>query len=154
MIGTPLVFMRWAIALTALAIMTTATADAKGIIRVQEVKSPLQTYPGVVIRAVKGTSLTVTSADGKGTLLFKDGACSYIGEVRRCYLYGATLSQGGATRPLDLDRGTLYANFTNLAQPLPNTAERLGPNGVLIAMRTKIGTIITLTGTFDSVANR
>jgi hypothetical protein len=154
MTGTALLFARRAIALSALAIMTAATADAKGIIRVQEVKSTLQTYPDVVIRAIKGTSLTVTSADGKGTLLFNNGACSFIGEVRRCYLYRATLNQGGASRPLDLDRGTLYINFTAVTQPLPQTSQLLAPNGVLIAMRTKIGTIITLTGTLDSVANR
>jgi hypothetical protein len=145
---------RPAVVFMLLSILTAPAASAKGVIRVQETNRPLQTYPGVVIRVAKGVSLTVTSADGKGVLTFNDGACSFVGEVRRCYLYGATLDQGGATRPLDIASGTLYINFTDATQPLPLTSQRLGPNGLLMALRTRIGTIITVTGTIDSVASR
>jgi hypothetical protein len=145
---------RRAIAFILLSILAAPAADAKGIIRVQETNRPMQTYSGVVIHVVKGVRLTIRSADGKGVLTFDDGACSFVGEVRRCYLYGATLDQGGATRPLDINSGTLYVNLTGATQPLPLTSQRLAPNELLMALRTRIGTIITVTGTIDSVASR
>jgi hypothetical protein len=138
-----------AIVLVAFAVPT-AGADAKGTVRVQQSDGSTQTYDDVAIRVVKAKSLNITTADGVGTLVIDNAACSYVGAVKRCLLYGAQLQQGGATKPIDFDRGTLYANLTGEKQPLPLTSQQIPPKSVIMAFRTKIGTYVTLTGRIDS----
>jgi len=62
-----------------------------------------------------------------------------------------TLDQGGGSHPLDFQRGTVYANLTDSKQPLSQSSMQLPPNGIMLSLTTKIGTIVNLTGTIDKV---
>ena len=141
---------RLCIAGVLVAFAATGNADAKGTVLVQQSDGSTQTYSDVAIRVVKNKSLNITTSDGVGTLVIDNAACSYVGQVKRCLLYGAQLQQSGATKPIDIVRGTLYANLTGEKQPLPRTSQQIPPKGVLMALTTKIGTSLTLTGTIDS----
>jgi len=126
-------------------------ADAKGTARVQQHDGSVQVYPDVTIRLIRRKSLTLTTADGQGTLTIDKGACSYVGDIQRCLPYHVTLTQGGATHTLDFDRGTVYANLTDQKQQLPLSSTQLPPRGLLMALITERGTYITLTGKIDEV---
>jgi hypothetical protein len=128
-----------------------ASADAEGVARVQQSDNSVQQYPNVTIRVVKPKALTVTTADGKGTLILDQAACSYSGELQRCLLTHASLRQSGVTKDLDFDKGTVYVNLTEATQPLSHSSATLRPKGVLVAIRSKVGTFITVTGTIDEV---
>jgi len=123
---------------------------AHGTLTVQKVNQPTQTYPNVRI-VVAHKTLRVTSADGKGTLVFDKAACSYAGELQMCLPYDCTLVQGGGSSPINIQKGTLYANLTDQDQPLSNSSIRLPPRGILFSLTTKIGTILNLTGVIDEV---
>ncbi|HME81317.1 MAG TPA: hypothetical protein VKF82_04505, partial [Candidatus Eremiobacteraceae bacterium] len=62
-----------------------------------------------------------------------------------------TLDQGGGTHPLDFQRGTVYVNLTDSKQPLSNSSMQLPPQGILLSLTTKVGTIVNMTGTIDKV---
>jgi len=124
---------------------------AHGTLTVQKVNQPMQTYPDVRI-VIAHKTLRVTSADGKGTLVFDKAACSYAGELQVCLPYDCTLEQGGTSSPINIQEGTLYANLTDQDQPLSNSSTRLPPRGILFSLTTKIGTILNLTGVIDEVS--
>jgi hypothetical protein len=125
--------------------------DAKGTARIQQKNGSVQVYPNVTIRGIGGNALTITSADSKGTLIVTKAACSFAGEVMRCLPYSMALAQGGSTKPIDFDRGTVYYNSTDTKQQLPLSSTQLPPKGILAAFLTKRGTYITVTGTVDGV---
>jgi hypothetical protein len=126
-------------------------ADAKGTVLVQQSDGSTQSYAGVDIRITNKT-LRITTADGKGTLVIDKAACSYAGDLLRCLPYSITLDQGGGTHPLDFERGTIYANLTDAKQQLPFSSTQVPPKGILLALKTKIGTIVTMTGEIDEVS--
>ncbi len=127
-----------------------APAGATGVARVQQRDGTVQVYDGVTIHIVRDKSLTVTSADGKGSLIINNAACSYIGDVMRCLLYGIALDQDGTTKPFEFDRGTLYLNFTSEGQHLPYSTHGIPSRGIVMSVLTKRGTYINVTGTIDS----
>lgn len=125
--------------------------QAKGTARVQQNDGSVQSYADVEIRITNKT-LRLTTADGKGTLVIDKAACSYVGELMRCLPYTMTLDQGGGVHPLDFDRGTVYLNLTDAKQQLSFSSTQLPPRGILLALKTKVGTIITVTGVVDEVS--
>ena len=126
---------------------------ASGMMRVQQADGSIQEYPNAKIEYVKNVrTLTVTTADGKGTLTIDQAACSYVGKLLRCYPSRVTLTQGGATRDLDFDYGTIYANTTTEDVKLPASTQGVPPNGIVMALRSKAGTYLTMVGTMDGEA--
>jgi hypothetical protein len=138
------------ISMLALALATVALpAAAAGTVRVQQSDGSVQVYRGAAMDII-GKTLRVTSADGKGTLLIDRAACTYNGDIQVCLLYHVVLDQGGAPHPIDLATGTAYVNLTSSPQQLALSSTKVQPNGILIAMRTKAGTYISMSGSIDS----
>jgi hypothetical protein len=131
-----------ALACVAFAVSLGTVAGAKGVSIIQKAGKDPERYPGVGITLIKNTSLTVTSPDGKDKLIM-------VGALQRCLVSGVSLQKNGQTKPLDLESGTVYVNLTNSNQPMSHTSSRLPPKGVLIALKTRIGTYITVDGVID-----
>jgi hypothetical protein len=127
-----------------------SAVHAKGTVTVQQSDGSTQTYKNVTIRIANKT-LRVTTADGVGTLVIDKAACSYVGNLQMCLPYSMTLDQGGGTHPLDFQRGTVYVNLTDSNQPLAQSSLQLPPNGILLSLTTKVGTIVNMSGTVDQV---
>ena len=125
-------------------------AYAKGTINVQQNNGSVQVYHDVTIR-VAHKALRVTTADGKGTLIIDKAACSFVGELQSCLPYSIKLEQGGVVKPLDFKRGTVYVNLTGDKQQLPYSSTQIPPQGILLSLQTKIGTIVNLSGVIDQV---
>ncbi len=133
------------------ALALTLPATAKGFVRVQQADGSIQEYPNATVDYSKDAkALTITTADGKGTLVIDQAACSYVDQVYRCLLTHMVLTQGGKTAPLDFDTGTIYANLTNEKLNLPLSSQTLPPGGIVMALKTKAGTYISMNGTIDS----
>ena len=130
--------------------VASTAAYAKGTVTVQQSDGSTQQYAGVTIRVVNKT-LRITTADGVGTLAIDRAACSYVGNLMMCLPYDMTLDQGGGSHPLDFQRGTVYLNLTDTKQQLPLSSTQLPPQGILLSLTTKIGTIVNLSGTIDAV---
>ncbi len=128
-----------------------SSAVATGTMRVQQNDGSVRVYQNATIKVSQKT-LRITSADKKGTIVIDKAACSFIGQVMRCLPYSMTLDQGGGAHPLDFQRGTVYINPTTTKQPLPLTSKQLEPNGIMLSLTTKIGTVVDLTGTIDSIS--
>jgi hypothetical protein len=132
-------------------LVCTSVAGATGLVRVQQSDGSVQDYPNATIRYTpEAKTLSITTADGKGTLRIDQAACSYIGELYRCLLTRLSLTQNGQTHPLDFESGTVYANTTPAKLQLPLSSQSIPAHGILMALRTKAGTFISLTGTVDS----
>lgn len=135
-----------------LAISTGGAASAKGVTLVQQSDGSVQTYLDVMI-SVTGQKLRLETADQKGVLEIKNGACSFVGEIQRCLPYAVTLTQHGKSRPILLTHGTVFLNLTNDAQTLPHSSEELAPRTVLALLHTQHGTYITVKGRIDKVGS-
>lgn len=125
-------------------------AQSKGTVRVQQTNGTVQIYNNVAIDIV-GRTLRLTTADGKGTLVIDRAACSYSGEIQVCLPYQATLRQRGTSNPINIAKGTAYVNLTGVKQQLSLSSTQLPSRGILMAIRTKAGTYLTLTGEIDQV---
>jgi len=115
---------------------------------VQKASGKTEKY-SVGIQRVKGVSLSIVSPNGKDKLIIDKAACSYVGELQRCLVSHVSLEKDGQTKPLDLAQGTVYVNLTATKQQMPLSSQQLPPNGVLIALKTHIGTYITVDGVID-----
>lgn len=134
----------------ALALATIAPAGATGFVRVQQHNGSVQEYPNSTVRySASAKDLTITTADGKGTLTIDQAACFYVGTLYRCLVTHMTLTQNGRTTPLDSETGTIYANTTDGPLKLPLSTQSIPPKGIVMALKTKAGTYISLTGTID-----
>ena len=133
--------------LTVLTLMFPFATDAKGTVRVQQSDGSVQLYENATIAVVNKT-LQIATADGKGTIIINDAACSYVGKLMRCLPYRYALEQDG-THQLDFEYGTIYYNPTDTKQQLTYSSQTLEPQGVLIAVKSKKGTYLTVTGTLD-----
>ncbi len=128
-----------------------AAAGATGLVRVQQSDGTVQEYPNARITYSKDAkALTITTADGAGTLTIDQAACSYLGELFRCLLTSMSVTNRGVSHPLDFDTGTIYANTTGAKLNLPLSTRSVPPRGIVMAIKTKRGTYITLSGTIDS----
>jgi hypothetical protein len=125
-------------------------ALATGTLRVQRHDGTVQTYTDVYIR-ILDNEMTLTSNDGKGTVVIGKAACSKVGELISCLPYDATLEQNGSEARIALQGGTVLVNPTATRQPLSLSSQSLPSHGVLMAVKTKSGTYVSLTGTIDEV---
>jgi len=125
-------------------------ASASGTARIQQPDGDVKTYKNVRIVINEG-NLWMTSSDGKGTLVIGKAACSKIGELVRCLPYDATLVQFGEKTHIALQSGTAWLNPSQTTQTLPLSSAQLPAHGVLVSVRSKRGTYVTLTGTVDKI---
>jgi hypothetical protein len=125
-------------------------ASATGTARIVQPDGSQKTYADVRI-AVRDQSMWITSKDGRGTLVFGKAACTRIAALLECLPYDATLFQNGEKRHIALRSGTVWINPTTTNQPLTHSSTQVQPHGVLLAVETKAGTYVTLTGIIDEV---
>ncbi len=125
-------------------------AGATGTARIQQPDGSVKTYTHVRI-AVLDESMAITSSDGKGTVVFGKAACTKIGELVKCLPYDATLFQSGQRVRILLQSGTVWLNPSSTTQTLSYSTTQLPPHGVVLAVRTKRGTYVTLTGVVDEI---
>ena len=127
-----------------------APASATGTVLIQQRSGAIKIYKKAYIR-IKNYAMAITSSDGNGTLVIGKAACTKVGELIRCFPYDATLEQYGDSYHVALTSGTVWLNPTKTKQPLSNSSTLLPPRGVLMSVRTKAGTYVSLTGTVDEV---
>jgi hypothetical protein len=145
-----LTFIRIIPPLLAFAVSLGAAANASALVRVQQTDGSIQEYPNAIVRYSKEAhDLTITTADGKGTLTIDQAACSYVDNLYRCLVTDASLSQNGQTHPIVCRSGTIYANTTGGEIKLPLSTQGVPPRGIVMALQTKAGTYISMTGTID-----
>ncbi|HEV8022782.1 MAG TPA: hypothetical protein VGP41_16020, partial [Candidatus Lustribacter sp.] len=122
-----------------------------GVTRIQQADGTVQYYPDSRITFRKDDrTLKVTSADGKGSMILEQAACSYVNALYRCFLTQVSyMGANGQEHPIDFERGTAYANVTSDRLTLPFSSQTVPPDGILISMKTKRGTYISVTGTVD-----
>jgi hypothetical protein len=125
-------------------------AGATGTAVVVQHDGTTRTYRNVRI-VIWNESMAVTSSDGQGTVVFGKASCTKTGELVRCIPWDATLFQNGGKFHIALQSGTVWLNPTTEYQSMSDSSEHLAPHGVLLAVRTKRGTYVTLTGTVDEV---
>ncbi|HET6276253.1 MAG TPA: hypothetical protein VFE16_10025 [Candidatus Cybelea sp.] len=125
-------------------------ASARGVTLIQESNGTVKTYSDVYMSVV-GQTLTLRSADGKGTMRIATGACSFDKNVQRCLPYSVTLTQAGKTHTIMLSYGTVFMNLTNQSHELPRSSDMLAPRTVLVLFKTAHGTYVTVKGTLDQV---
>jgi hypothetical protein len=125
-------------------------AWANGLVKVQQSDGSVREYPQTAMRW-NGQTLWLHSADGKGVLEITTAACSDANNLVRCLPYAITLHQAGAKRPIAVQRGTIYMNFSSEGHHVPYSSELLRAHHLLVAIRTKHGTYITVRGDVDEV---
>jgi hypothetical protein len=128
-----------------------SAAQAKGAARIEKSDGAVREY-SVSINMVGRQGVRITSADGRGTLVVAKAACSFAGELERCFPYRVVLDQYGKKRPIDFRRGIEYMNPTNAVQELPRSSKTLPPHGLLLFLVTAHGTYITVRGTIDEIS--
>jgi hypothetical protein len=127
-----------------------ARADATGTARIQQRDGSTKTYTHVHI-AIRNQAMALTSSDGKGTLVLGKAACTKVGALVECLPYDATLLQNGQSAHIALKSGTVWLNPSSTTQQLSHSSTKLPPHGVLLAVQTKRGTYVTLTGVVDEM---
>ena len=128
-----------------------APACALGTVRVQQADGTVKIYTNVSI-SIADEQMTITSSDGKGTIVLGKAACEKVGGLIRCLPYDATLQQDGAAVHIALKSGTAWFNPSSTNQGLSHSSTQIPPHGVLLAAQTKAGTYVTLTGTVDRIS--
>jgi hypothetical protein len=139
-----------AAALAAISLSLAAPAGATGTVRIFEPDGTTKTYMNVRIE-IRDAAMAITSNDGQGTLVLGKAACTKVGELLRCLPYDATLLQNGTRLHIALASGTVWLNPSGTTQALSHSSVQLPPKGVLLAVKTKRGTYVTMTGTVDEV---
>ena len=129
----------------------TGAAKATGTAVIQRRDGSIKVYKGVRIR-IRDEEMALTSSDGVGTLVIGKAACSKVSALIRCLPFDATLYQNGEKLHFELASGTVWLNPTTTEQPLSYTSAHIPPRGVLMAVSTKNGQTVSLTGTVDEVA--
>jgi hypothetical protein len=127
-----------------------AQAGAVGVTLIQQSDGTVKTYANVVM-TLSGGTLTLRSADGRGTLQIRTGACSFVKSIRYCLPYAARLTQGKRSHAIALAYGSVFFNFTNSEQNLPHSSGGLAPHTVLLLLKTARGTYVTAKGRLDEV---
>jgi hypothetical protein len=125
-------------------------ASAQGTITITHVKGDVESYPNAKVQIVHST-VNVTAADGKGTLVIYRAACRYQGEVMVCLPTAVSVVESSGVHALNLLSGTVFLNLTGTTQQLSLSTTKLPPNGVLMTLQTKRGTYINVVGQIDKV---
>lgn len=147
----PFRFLVTALAATAVFVFSQPfAARAEGTARIQQTNGTVNVYDDVKIQIIHNT-LAITTADGSGTLMIYRAACAYQGDVLVCLPTGATLVQGGSVNPIHITQGTVYANLTDATQQLSLSTMHLPANSIMMALTTRKGTFVTVSGTIDKV---
>ncbi|HZZ01202.1 MAG TPA: hypothetical protein VFE36_16690 [Candidatus Baltobacteraceae bacterium] len=134
----------------AIAAAAIGPAVAAGTALVQQRDGSVKVYHDVYIQ-IRNEELSLTTADGVGTLVIGKAACSKAGELVKCLPYDATLYQNGWKDRVKLVSGTAWFNPTASAQPLSHSSAHIPPHGVLLSVTSKAGTYVSLTGTVDEM---
>jgi len=144
--------MKWFARATAAVLfaLASAPAGATGTVGIQFPDGATKTYTNVRIDIVR-ESMAITSADGKGKLIIGKAACTKVGEQLHCLLYDATLQQFGHSLHIPLKNGIVWLNPTTATQQLAMSSTQLPAHGVMLTLESKKGTIVSLTGTVDSL---
>jgi len=124
--------------------------DATGTARIQHPDGTVSTYANVRI-IIWNESMAITSSDGQGTVVIGKASCTKIGELVECLPWDATLFQNGQKVHIPLQSGTVWLNPSGTTQQLSHSSTQLPPRGVLLAVQTRRGTYLTLTGIVDEV---
>lgn len=143
------IFLAIAVTVAALA-STSRAAGATGTVVIAYSDGSTKSYRDVRI-IIWNESMAITSADGQGTVVFGKASCTKIGELLRCLPYDATLFQNGGKLHVALASGTVWLNPSGEYQPMSHSSTQIPPRGVLLAVRTRHGTEVTMTGTVDEV---
>jgi hypothetical protein len=125
-------------------------SDAAGTVRIQQRDGSAKTYTNVRIN-VQNEQMEITSSDGKGTFVLGKAACTKVGALLRCIPYDGTLEQNGRATHIQLKSGTVWLNPSQTTQQLSHSSIQLPPRGVLLAMQTKAGTYVSMTGVVDKI---
>ncbi len=136
--------------LTGMTALQIGAASATGTARILQRDGTQKTYTNVRI-AVRDQAMWITSSDGQGTLVFGKAACTKMDALLECLPYDATLYQNGQKRRIPLETGTVWINPTKAKLLLAHSSTHVPPHGVLLAVETKAGTYVTLTGVIDEV---
>jgi hypothetical protein len=126
------------------------TARATGTVHILQRDGSTKTYTNVRI-FIRNESMAITSSDGQGTLVLGKAACTKVDELLECLPYDATLLQYGLSIHIPLQSGTVWLNPSKTDQRLTHSWAELPPRGVMLALRTKRGTYVTMTGIVDEV---
>lgn len=142
--------MRVLLFLTVCVVALASVASAKGVTRIQQADGTVQYYPDSRIVFKKDDrTLKIASADGKGVMIIEQAACSYVDQLYRCYLTQVSYQGVHGLHPIDFERGTAYANLTSDKLTLPFSSKTVPPDGVIISMKTRRGTYVSVQGTVD-----
>ncbi len=115
---------------------------------VQQRDGSLKIYRDVLVE-IRNEELSLTTADGLGTLVIGKAACVKESSLIKCLPYDATLYQHGWKDRVKVQSGTVWFNPTSTAQQLSYSSARLPARGIMMSMTTKAGTYVSLTGTVD-----
>jgi hypothetical protein len=129
-----------------------ACAGATGTAQIHQPDGSVKTYENVRIRIPDNQHLLLTSSDGKGTLVINKASCTAVAAMLRCLPYSGELDQHGNVFAFALLSGSVWLNLSSEKHLLPFSTAQLAPGGVLMAIETKRGTYVSLTGTIDEVA--
>jgi len=119
------------------------------VTRIHQIDGSVQVYEHVHMQ-LDGETLTLSSPDKAGVLEIESGACSHIGEIRRCLPYMTTLHQHGKTHEIELEHGTVYVNLSGATQTMRHSSDVLAPHEVVVLLHTIRGTIVSVKGTLDA----
>jgi hypothetical protein len=126
------------------------SAFAAGTARVQQRDGAVRIYKDVHIKIAE-QRLWITSSDRVGTLVIGKASCTGFDKLIRCLPYTAVLEQRGAKRNLVIENGSAWFNPSKTTQTLPQSSTKLPPHGVLMTLKTKAGTYVSLSGTVDEM---
>lgn len=130
--------------------LSTAEATATGTARIEHPDGTVSTYSNVRI-VIWNESMALTSSDGRGTVVLGKASCTKTDALIRCLPWDATLFQHGEKIHIPLRSGTVWLNPTQAYQQLTDSSTHIPPHGVILAIETKHGTYVTLTGVIDEV---
>jgi hypothetical protein len=139
-------------ALLSIAMIATAPniAQARGSVRIQHVDGKVDTYRDVHMN-LHGNKLRIATADGVGTLIVSQAACTLVNGMQRCLPYALVLSQHG-DHTIMFDHGAVYLNTSGESHQLPHSSKTVPANGVLALLKTRRGTYISISGELDGVS--
>jgi hypothetical protein len=131
-------------------IATEAAASAKGTLVVTQSNGSQKVYHDVKIRVGK-SDMSLTSSDGKGTLMIGKTDCVQVDHLLRCDAFDATLNQFGEARNMKLPSGTVWLDLSAKPQTISRSAVTVQPDGVRLSFRTEAGTTVTASGAIDQL---
>ncbi len=140
------------VALLSVAMVAVAPAisQARGSVRIQHTDGKVEIYRDVHLN-LNGNKLRITTADGVGTLIVSQAACSLVNGMQRCLPYALILRQHG-DHTIMFDHGAIYLNTSGESHQLPRSSKVVPANGVLALLKTRRGTYISINGELDGVS--